>query len=76
MIVKAQVSPGLRSKTRPQVEQRSRWDHPENSLPSPQCGHRLRKPRPRVVAINRRVAGRIDAMLFVPFPESAAATNG
>jgi hypothetical protein len=33
MIVKAQVSPGLRSKTRPQVEQRSRWVHPENSLP-------------------------------------------
>ena len=44
-IVNAHVSPGLRTKTRPQIAQRSIWDHPENSGPSPQCGQRLRNPR-------------------------------
>src|SRR5262245_374826 len=48
-MMKAQVSPGLRVKTKPQTEQRSNWDHPENSGPSPQCGQRLRNPRPSAV---------------------------
>jgi len=39
-------------KTRPQVEQRSHWDHPENSGPWPQCGQRLRNPRRSAVPIN------------------------
>ena len=52
MIVKAHVSPGLRAKTKPQIEQRSSWDHPENSRPSPQCGQRLRSPRRSAVLIN------------------------
>src|SRR5262249_37102985 len=48
-MMKAHVSPGLRVKTKPQTEQRSNWDHPENSGPSPQCGQRLRNPRPSAV---------------------------
>ena len=52
MMVKAHVSPGLRAKTKPQIEQRSSWDHPENSRPSPQCGQRLRSPRRSAVLIN------------------------
>jgi hypothetical protein len=52
MMVKAHVSPGLRAKTKPQIEHRSSWDHPENSRPSPQCGHRLRRPRRSAVLIN------------------------
>src|SRR5262245_61662750 len=51
-MMKAHVSPGLRVKTKPQIEQRSNWDHPENSGPSPQCGQRLRNPRPSAVRIN------------------------
>src|SRR5262245_23725298 len=51
-MVKAQVSPGLRVKTKPQIEQRSNCDHPENSGPSPQCGQRLRNPRRSAVPIN------------------------
>ena len=43
---------GIRTKTKPQIEQRSRWDHPENSLPSPQCGQRLRSPRRSAVLTN------------------------
>jgi hypothetical protein len=50
-MVKAHVSPGLRAKTKPQTEQRSSWDHPENSRPSPQCGQRLRSPRRSAVPI-------------------------
>ena len=52
MMVKAHVSPGLRAKTKPQIEHRSSWDHPENSRPSPQCGQRLRSPRRSAVLIN------------------------
>src|SRR5688500_18937685 len=52
MMVKAHVSPGLGTKTKPQIEQRSSWDHPENSRPSPQCGQRLRSPRRSAVMIN------------------------
>jgi ATP-binding protein involved in chromosome partitioning len=52
MMVKAQVSPGLRVNTRPQVEQCSSWVQPENSRPSPQCGQRLRSPRDSAVPIN------------------------
>ena len=52
MMVKAHVSPGFRAKIKPQTEQRSRWDHPENSGPSPQCGQRLRSPRRSAVPIN------------------------
>jgi hypothetical protein len=52
MMTKAHVSPGLRTKTKPQLEQRSSWDHPENSRPSPQCGQRWRSPRQSVVRIN------------------------
>src|SRR2546426_10876304 len=51
-MMKAHVSPGLRAKTKPQIEQRSNWDHPENSGPSPQCGQRLRNPRRSAVLIN------------------------
>src|SRR5262245_23976423 len=51
-MVKAHVSPGLRAKTRPQLEHRSSWDHPENSGPSPQCGQRLRNPRRSAVLVN------------------------
>ena len=51
MMVKAHVSPGLRTKTNLQIEQRSSWDHPENSRPSPQCGQRLRSPRRSAVMI-------------------------
>jgi hypothetical protein len=51
-MMKAHVSPGLRAKTKPQLEQRSKWDHPENSGPSPQCGQRLRNPRRTAVLIN------------------------
>src|SRR4030095_10000689 len=51
-MVKAHVSPGLRVKTKPQIEQRSSWDHPENSDPSPQCGQRLSNPPPSVVLID------------------------
>jgi len=51
-MLNAHVSPGLRAKTRPQTEQRSKNDHPEKSRPWPQCGQRLRNPRPRAVAIN------------------------
>ncbi len=51
-MMKAHVSPGLRVKTKPQIEQRSSWDHPENSGPSPQCGQRLRNPRRSAVLIN------------------------
>ena len=51
MMVKAHVSPGLREKTRPQIEQCSNWDQPENSGPSPQCGQRLRSPRHSAVPI-------------------------
>src|SRR5687768_12985500 len=46
MIVNAHVSPGFRTKTRPQLEQRATSDQPANSGPSPQCGQRLRSPRP------------------------------
>src|SRR5215216_1838811 len=52
MMVKAHVSPGLRAKPKPQIEQHSSWDHPENSRPSPQCGQRLRSPRRSAVLIN------------------------
>jgi hypothetical protein len=52
MMVKAHVSPGLRVKTRPQIAQRSSWDHPENSRPFPQCGQRLHSPRRSAVPIN------------------------
>ena len=52
MMVKAHVSPGFRAKIKPQTEQRSRWDHPENSGPSPQCGQRLRSPRRSAVPID------------------------
>jgi hypothetical protein len=52
MMVKAHVSPGLRAKTKPQIEQRSSWDHLEKSRPSPQCGQRLRSPRRSAVLIN------------------------
>src|SRR5687767_10295266 len=52
MMVKAQVSPGLRAKTKPQIEQRSRSDQPEKSRPLPQCGQRLRSPRQSAVRIN------------------------
>src|SRR5688572_7678423 len=52
MMVNAHVSPGLRAKTKPQIEQRSRWDQSENSRPSPQCGQRLRSPRRSAVLIN------------------------
>ena len=52
MMVKAQVSPGLAAKTKPQIEQRSSWVHPENSRPSPQCGQRLRSPRRSAGPIN------------------------
>ena len=52
MMVKAHVSPGLRVKTKLQIEQRSSWDHPENSRPSPQCGQRLRSPR-RSAVLNK-----------------------
>jgi hypothetical protein len=52
MMVKAHVSPGLGAKTRPQIEQRSSWDHPEKSRPSPQWGQRFRSPRPIAVLIN------------------------
>src|SRR5688500_12465325 len=51
MMVKAHVSPGLRTKTRPQLEQRLRSDQPANNRPSPQCGHRLRSPRQSAVPI-------------------------
>src|SRR5688572_8365334 len=51
-MVKAHVSPGLGAKTKPQIEQRSSWDHPEKSRPSPQCGQRLRSPRRIAVLIN------------------------
>src|SRR5688500_10639058 len=51
MMVKAHVSPGLRPKTKPHIEHCSRWDHPENSRPSPQCGQRLRSPRQSAVLI-------------------------
>src|SRR5687768_11803237 len=47
MMVKAHVSPGLSSKTKPQLEQLSNWDQPENSRPWPQCGQRLRIPAPK-----------------------------
>jgi hypothetical protein len=52
MMVNAHVSPGLREKTRPQIAQRSNWDQPENSCPSPQCGQRLRSPRESAVPIS------------------------
>jgi hypothetical protein len=52
MMVKAHVSPGLRAKTKPQIEQRSSWTHPENSRPPPQCGQRLRSPRRSAVLIS------------------------
>jgi hypothetical protein len=52
MMLKAHVSPGLRAKTKPQIEHRSSWDYPENSRPSPQCGQRLRNPRRSAVLIN------------------------
>ena len=46
MIVKAHVSPGFRSYTRPHAGQRSMcWPHPVKRAPWPQCGHRLRRPR-------------------------------
>jgi hypothetical protein len=57
MIVKAHVSPGLRTKIKPQIEQHSRWDQPENSGPSPQCGQRLRSPRRSAVVINFEFIG-------------------
>ena len=57
MIVKAHVSPAFRAKTRPQTEQRSKKDHPENRRPSPQCGQRLRRPRPSAVAMNFQPPG-------------------
>jgi hypothetical protein len=52
MMVKAHVSPGFFAKTKPQIEQRSKNDHPENNRPSPQCGQRFRSPRPSAVPIN------------------------
>jgi hypothetical protein len=66
MMVKAHVSPGLRVKTRPQIAQRSSWDHPENSHPSPQCGQRLCNPRRSAVPINFEPEGVMDqiAKLF------------
>ena len=57
MIVKAHVSPAFRAKTRPHTEQRSKKDHPENRRPSPQCGQRLRRPRPSAVAMNFQPPG-------------------
>jgi len=63
MMVKAQVSPGLRVKTNPQCEQRSSWDHPENIRPSPQCGQRLRSPRRSAVPINFEREGIIQVRL-------------
>src|SRR5687767_14492032 len=63
MMVKAQVSPGLRTKTKPQTAQRSRSDQPEKSRPSPQCGHRLRRPRHSAVRINIERAGVLVARM-------------
>jgi len=61
MMTKAHVSPGLRTKTKPQLEQRSSWDHPENSRPSPQCGQRWRSPRQSVVRIKFEREGMASA---------------
>src|SRR5688572_29600249 len=52
MTVKAHVSPAFRSKTRPQMAQRSTWDHPENSRPTTQYGQRLRSPRRNALRMN------------------------
>src|SRR4029453_1482697 len=62
-MTKAHVSPGLRAKTKPQIEQRSRWDQPENSRPSPQCGQRLRSPRRSAVPINFEREGAIPELV-------------
>jgi hypothetical protein len=62
MMVKGHVSPEFRTKTKPQIEQRSRWDHPENSRPSPQCGQRPRSPRQSAVRINFEREGVINKL--------------
>ena len=51
------MSPAFRAKTNPHTEQRSRKDQPENRCPSPQCGQRLRRPRPSAVTLSFHVEG-------------------
>jgi hypothetical protein len=62
MMVKAQVSPGLRSYTSPQTGQPSTWcAHPEKSGPFPQCGQRLAIPRRSAVRAMCQVSPGIGA---------------
>ena len=78
-IVKAHVSPGLRVKTKPQIEHRSNWDHPENSRPSPQCGQRLRNQRQSAVLIDFEREGVIRKSLRrfpTPYFQSGAVDDG
>src|SRR4029453_17740975 len=69
-MVKAHVSPGFGTNTRPQTEQRSSWCHLEKSRPSPQCGQRLRSPRRRTVRISFEREGVIGAWKPSPVPGS------